>query len=143
MLIKRLSDCGEIAAGDATRLRELLHPERDAARVRYSLAVAWLAPDKSSLPHRLRSSEVYYLVGGSGVMHVGDESAEVAPGDAVYIPADAVQWLENTGKDEIEFICIVDPPWREKDEQLIGPQRCQNAGVGTARARGSSRLRSG
>jgi mannose-6-phosphate isomerase-like protein (cupin superfamily) len=119
VLIKRLKDCKEIAAGDRTRLRELLHPARDAVEVRYSLAAAWLAPGKRSRAHRLKTSEVYYLIRGSGVMHIGDESARVAPGDAVYIPPGSQQWLENTGKQEIEFLCIVDPAWRPEDEQAL------------------------
>jgi mannose-6-phosphate isomerase-like protein (cupin superfamily) len=119
MLIKRMSDCAEIAAGDRTRLRELLHPDRDAAGIRYSLAVAWLAPGARSRAHKLKTSEAYYLVRGTGVMHIGDESADIGPGDAVYIPPGSVQWLENNGKEEIEFLCIVDPAWRPEDEETL------------------------
>jgi mannose-6-phosphate isomerase-like protein (cupin superfamily) len=118
MLIKKLKDCKEIMAGDRTRLRELLHPDHDPAEIRYSLAVAWLAPGARSQAHRLRTAEVYYLVRGAGTMHAGDEAAEVMAGDAVYIPPDAAQWLENTGRDEIEFLCIVDPAWRPEDEHI-------------------------
>ncbi len=119
VLIKRLKDCREITAGDRTRLRELLHPARDAAEIRYSLAVAWLAPGKRSQAHRLKTAEVYCLVRGSGVMHIGAEAEEVTTGDAVYIPPGSVQWLENTGRDEIEFVCIVDPAWRPEDEEIL------------------------
>ncbi|MBM3332537.1 cupin domain-containing protein [candidate division WOR-3 bacterium] len=119
MLIKRLKDCAEIQAGDRTRLRELLHPLRDAAAIRYSLAVARLSPGAQSQAHRLSTAEVYYLVRGSGVMHIGDEAAEVNAGDAVYIPPGSIQWLENTGREEVEFLCIVDPAWRPEDEQIL------------------------
>jgi mannose-6-phosphate isomerase-like protein (cupin superfamily) len=120
VLIKRLSAAGEITARDGTRLRELLHPDRDRASIRYSLAIAWLDPGKSSLPHRLKTAEVYYVMRGSGRMHVGDEATEVQAGDAVYIPPDAVQHLENTGHETIEFACIVDPAWQARDEQIVG-----------------------
>ncbi len=119
MLIKKLGDCREIVAGDRTRLRELLHPDRDPAEIRYSLACAWLAPGARSRAHKLKTSEVYYLVRGTGVMHIGDESAKVEPGDAVYIPSGSVQWLANRGKEEIEFLCIVDPAWRPEDEEAL------------------------
>jgi len=117
MFLKRLQDCREITATDGTRLRELLHPERDAATVRYSLARARLAPGTASLPHRLTVSEVYYLVRGRGLMHVGDEAADVRAGDAVFIPPGAEQWLENTGKEEVVFLCIVDPAWTAAAEE--------------------------
>ena len=119
MLIKRLKDCTEILAGDRTRLRELLHPARDAVDIRCSLATAWLAPGASSQAHRLKTSEIFYLVRGTGMMHIGEEATEVTTGDAVYIPPGSVQWLENTGKDEIEFLCIVDPAWRPEDEETL------------------------
>ena len=119
MLIKRLKDCKEITAGDRTRLRELLHPARDAVDIRCSLACAWLAPGARSRAHRLKTAEVYYLVRGTGMMHIGEEADEVTTGDAVHIPPGSVQWLENTGKDEIEFLCIVDPAWRPEDQETL------------------------
>jgi len=119
MLIKRLEDCRGITAGDRTRLRELLHPHRDPAGIRYSLACAWLAPGARSRAHRLKTAEVFYIVQGTGVMHVGKETAQVTAGDAVYIPPGSVQWFENPGKDEIEFLCIVDPAWRPEDEEAL------------------------
>jgi mannose-6-phosphate isomerase-like protein (cupin superfamily) len=119
MLIKKLRDAKEITAGDRTRLRELLHPARDAAGIRYSLAIARLAPGRQSQAHRLKTAEVYYVVRGSGLMHIGCESADVAAGDAVYIPPGSTQYLENTGNDEIEFVCIVDPAWRPEDEEVL------------------------
>jgi mannose-6-phosphate isomerase-like protein (cupin superfamily) len=119
MLVKRLKNCAEITAGDRTRLRELLHPDHDPAEMRYSLACAWLAPGARSRTHRLKTAEVYYLVRGTGTMHIGEEAAEVMAGDAVYIPPGSVQWFENAGKDEIEFLCIVDPAWRPDDEETL------------------------
>jgi mannose-6-phosphate isomerase-like protein (cupin superfamily) len=119
MYIKRLTRCREIVAGDGTRLRELLHPDRDPVEVRCSLAVAQLAPKRSSRPHRLSTAEVYYLVAGQGTMHIDSEAAPVRAGDAVYIPPGATQWLENTGDETVEFVCIVDPAWRPEDEEVL------------------------
>lgn len=119
MYIKRLAGCREIVAGDGTRLRELLHPERDPVGIRCSLAIARLEPGQSSAPHRLKSSEVYYVIGGVGMMHVDEETEAIGPGDAVSIPAGAIQWLENPGGEAVEFACIVDPAWRQEDEEIL------------------------
>ncbi len=119
MLVKKLKNCAEITAGDRTRLRELLHPVRDAVALRYSLAEARLARGARSRAHRLETAEVYYVVQGAGLMHVGEETAELTRGEAVYIPPGSVQWLENIGKEEIEFLCIVDPAWRPEDERVL------------------------
>ena len=120
MRIRRLADCPEFVAGDGTRLRELLHPDREYRfGGRYSLALAVLPPGRCSAPHRLASDEVYYILAGRGRMHVDEDSAEVSAGDAVDIPPRAVQWIENTGDTDLEFLCIVDPAWRPEDEEIL------------------------
>jgi mannose-6-phosphate isomerase-like protein (cupin superfamily) len=118
MLIRSLNQCEEFIAGDNTRLRELLHPHKQAVALRYSLAHAVLLPGQTSTPHALTTSEVYYILSGTGEMHIGDEVATIAPGDAVYIPPQARQFLHNTGDEAIAFICIVDPAWRKEDETV-------------------------
>ena len=121
MLTRSLSDCKEILAGDNTLLRELLHPVRNGAAIRYSLAHAKLARGTASLPHRLKTSEVYYFISGQGRMHVDGEVTPVGPEQVVYVPPGAVQHVENTGTDELVFLCIVDPAWRAEDEEV--PER--------------------
>ena len=119
MLIRSLQDCHEIIAGDHTRLRELLHPDKQNAQIGYSLAHAALLPGETSTRHLLASSEVYYILSGTGLMSIDDEQREVAPGDAVYIPADAVQCIKNIGSEVLVFLCIVDPAWQPEDETVI------------------------
>lgn len=108
MFIKDLKDCAEFVAGDGTILRELLHPDKAPLDLRYSLAHAILKPGQVSKPHCLRTSEVYYIVEGEGLMHINDETSAVGPGQAIYIPPNAVQHLDNKGNKDIVFICIVD-----------------------------------
>ena len=119
MLAKSLSACGEILAGDKTILRELLHPSRDPATIRYSLAHAKLLPHTASLQHRLKTSEVYYFISGHGRMHVNGDTTAVGPDQAVYVPPGADQHVENTGPDDPVFLCIVDPAWRAEDEEVF------------------------
>ena len=87
--------------------------------VGYSLAHALVRPAESSLRHRLAAVEVYYFLAGAGIMHVGNESAAVGPGHTVVVPAGTEQWVENAGDHDLEFLCIVDPAWREEDEEVL------------------------
>jgi mannose-6-phosphate isomerase-like protein (cupin superfamily) len=119
MFIRDLSDCPLFIAGDGTHLRELLHPDKAALVLRYSLAHALVPPGEASQPHRLKTSEVYYLLSGEGLMHIDQEAAPVRAGQAVYIPPGATQWIENTGPDNLTFLCIVDPAWRAEDEEVV------------------------
>ena len=122
MIMKKLKDLKEIIALDDTIIREILNPKHETIPLHlgYSLAHATLPPRKTSLPHRFKTaSEVYYILKGKGLMHIDDETAEVSPGDTIYIPPQAVQWIENTGSDDLEFLCIVDPAWQPNAEELV------------------------
>jgi mannose-6-phosphate isomerase-like protein (cupin superfamily) len=116
MFIKKLQECPEFIAGDNTVLREMLHPDKADLDLRYSLAHAILGPGLRSKPHSLKTSEVYYILEGEGKMSIEGETAIVGPGDTIYIPPTALQYIENTGATDLVFICIVDPAWREEDE---------------------------
>ncbi len=119
MFVRNLKNCPEFTAGDATRLRELFNPPKDTLELRYSLAHATVAPGKTSLLHRLKTSEVYYILEGEGEMHIDGEIAKVGPGDAIYIPPGTAQQITNTGSGDLVFICIVDPAWRAEDEEIL------------------------
>ena len=121
MLIRRLADCPEFAAGDQTRLRELLHPDKQPLDLRYSLAHAVLPVGQTSLPHALQTSEVYYILSGRGEMHIDDAVQVIQAGDAVYIPPQARQFVRNIGAEPLVFLCIVDPAWRLEDESVEQP----------------------
>jgi len=121
MLIRKLLDCPEFIAGDGTRLRELLHPDKQTIDLRYSLAHAVVPVGQVSTPHALATSEVYYILVGQGEMHIGGETSRVEPGDAVYIPPQARQYIRNVGDSPLVFICLVDPAWRQEDERVFDP----------------------
>jgi mannose-6-phosphate isomerase-like protein (cupin superfamily) len=103
-------------AGDNTQLRELLHPDKQALELRYSLAHAVVPPGQTSIDHALTTSEVYYILSGQGEMHINDEVQAVGPGDAIYIPPQARQFIHNSGPEPLVFICIVDPAWQAENE---------------------------
>jgi len=119
MLIRDTEKLPEFTAGDHTRLKELFNPEKEPLELRYSLAQAWLNPGKTSLLHRLKTSEVYYIITGTGEMEIDGEKAVVGPGQAVYIPPGTAQRIRNTGEEELVFICIVDPAWKPEDEEVL------------------------
>ncbi|MBK7142710.1 MAG: cupin domain-containing protein [bacterium] len=120
MRIRRLTNCPEIIAGDNTRLRELLHPDKGYPfDGRYSLAHATVKPGETTFKHRLATSEVYYILAGEGRMAIDSESADVTVGDAIEIPPHATQSITNIGHTDLVFLCIVDPAWRAEDEDIL------------------------
>jgi len=125
MLIRDSATCPHSEVIDRSLLCELLHPDKTsgAEGLGCSVAHAIVAPGRSTLPHTLKkSTELYYILAGSGVMHIGDESAPVRPGQIVLIPPGVVQHIRNAGNDDLVFLCIVAPKWQADDEVLV-PQK--------------------
>jgi len=119
MFNRELKDCEEFIAGDNCTLREILHPDKENLALRYSMAHATVKPGDTTWRHRLKTSEVYYILEGEGEMHIDNETAPVSTGSTVYIPPMAAQCITNSGISDLKFICIVDPAWHEQDEEVI------------------------
>jgi mannose-6-phosphate isomerase-like protein (cupin superfamily) len=122
MRIRDIKNCKYFKTTDRTILCELLHPERECEdlKINYSIAHAILKADESSLVHKLKISvEIYYILEGKGIIHIDNEKEIVNPGQVIYIPANSKQYIENIGNNELKFLCIVSPIWKEKDEELL------------------------
>ena len=119
MLIKDLQNCEEFIGGDGSILRELLHPGKADLELRYSLAHATVKPGIASKLHKLKTSEIYYILEGVGIMHIDDESTKVHSGQVVYIPPNSKQHIQNIGNSDLKFLCIVDPAWQPKNEEIL------------------------
>ena len=119
MLIKSESRCLQFVANDGCKVRELLHPKNDAIDLAFSLAIAEVEPGHRTHRHRLAQTEVYYVVAGSGVVHIDGEQRQVGAGDAVLIQPRQVQWIENTGTETLKFAAVVSPPWRSDDDERL------------------------
>lgn len=118
-LVKHIEDIDEITAADRCGLREVFHPARDSAQIRYSLAHASVSPGESTLEHHIEQSEVYYVISGQGTMHLDGKPHSVCAGSAYYIPPGCRQYLVNSGNEPFEFLCIVDPPWTAEGETVV------------------------
>lgn len=119
MLVRHLKDCATFTAGDGCVLREFIHPGKEDLKLRYSFAHATVKPGDSTRPHKLKTSEVYYILEGAGEMNIDNEQKKVQSGHLIYIPPDAMQFIKNIGDKDLKFICIVDPAWRPEDEEIL------------------------
>ena len=116
MLHKSADELEAFIAGDGCRLSEVIHPANDPTDAGISLSRAWLPPGGATNPHYLDFLEIYYVLRGRGVLHQDDLSQEVGPESCVYIPPGARQWLENTGQQNLVFLCICHPAWRAQGD---------------------------
>ncbi len=119
MLIRDIKNCKETIASDGSFLKELLNPNKEKVHIHYSLAHAIVKPGITTLSHKLKSTEVYYILQGEGEMFIDNEKEKVFTGQAIYIPPEAVQSIKNIGNKDLIFLCIVDPAWEKEDEEVI------------------------
>ncbi len=116
MIISDLTKCTPIPGAEGTRIKQIFHPHNTMLGIRYSISQCIIEPGKSSRPHKLKSSEIYFITKGQGVLHIDDESSDVTENQAAYIPPFSRQFIRNTGKTDLEFLCIVEPAWKQEDE---------------------------
>ena len=126
MFIRSEADCQSFVANDGCNIIELLHPkhakESAVGELKFSLAIAEVTVGKETYHHILEQDEVYYLLAGEGEVHIGEDIAQVRQGDAVFIPAGSVQWIQNIGESVLRFAAIVSPPWTVEGDHLVAPQ---------------------
>ncbi len=104
---------------DGSIIRELMHPAVHGNR-NQSLAEAEVSPGTATAPHRHhRSEELYHVVAGRGLMHLGRESFEVAPGDTVLIPPGTPHWIEALGEAPLRILCCCSPAYAHEDTELL------------------------
>lgn len=75
------------------------------------LAIARLEPGKIIESHVDPMEEIYFIAGGTGVMQVDDETQQVNPGDAIWIPEGSAHSLVNNGTDLL-VVFVVASSWK-------------------------------
>jgi mannose-6-phosphate isomerase-like protein (cupin superfamily) len=119
MTVKKLQDIDVIEGEEGTKIRQIFHPHNTLSGIRFSISHSILGPEKKSRIHKMKSSEVYYILEGEGILHIDKERHLVSKDQAIYIPPLSKQYIENTGKGDLKFLCLVDPAWRKDDEILL------------------------
>ena len=118
MNTKKIEETQSFSAQEGTKIRQIFSPADTNNAIRYSLAHCTINPGKASKPHSMKTSEVYYILQGKGIMHMNEEQKPVIKDEAIFIPPNARQFLENNGDVDLIALCIVDPAWVAEDEVL-------------------------
>ena len=119
MSVRDISEIEEIQGNEGTKIKQIFHPHNTLNGIRYSVAHFTIEKGKRSNKHQMKTSEIYYILEGKGVLNVDDEKINVKNGSSVYVPPMSKQHIENTGDSDLRFLCIVDPAWKQDDEILL------------------------
>lgn len=102
----------EFYTEERCHILELLNESDDRSQ---SIARARVEPGVTTAWHRLKdTAEVYYILSGQGTIELGENfSKEVKPNDLVRIPANLAQRVENTGGEDLIFLCFCTPAFND------------------------------
>ena len=119
MSLRKHSDIDSIQGNEGATIKQYFHPHNTLNGISYSIAQFILEPKKKSKLHKMKSSEIYYIIEGSGKIRINEDSFHIEKDDSVYVPPNSKQFIENTGSVNLKFLCIVEPAWKADDEILL------------------------
>jgi len=118
------SEAPDAIAPDGAEIRVLLDRAQGATRL--SLAEALVKPgERTACVSHKTIEEIWFIVRGVGSFHrltpdgENEETAVVVPGDTLLIPTGYRFWVENTGLDDLVFLCCGTPPWPGPNEAVV------------------------
>ena len=120
MIIRNLKSSKKITGKEGAIIYDILNPQHVENGIRYSMAYVFLPRGKSTLLHTMKTSEVYYILEGKGILHIDNTFNKVNTGDVIFISPNSKQYIENVDNSDLKFLCIVDPAWRKEDEIILG-----------------------
>jgi len=119
MSIKENSKIEKIKAEEGTDIKQYFNPHNTLNGINYSLAQFTLESGKKTKLHRIKSSEIYYILQGKAELKINDEWFELGENDSAYVPPNSKQFIKNNGNENLCFLCIVEPAWKSEDDQLL------------------------
>ncbi len=119
MSLKKNSEIQPIQGSEGTTVKQYFHPHNTLNGINYSIAHFSLEAGKRTNLHKLKSSEVYYILEGKGELKVDQDIIYLEKDDSAYVPPNSEQLIKNTGSENLRFLCIVDPAWKADDETIL------------------------
>jgi len=85
----------------------------------FSIAYGELLVGEKTKRHVMEMTEYYYVLEGEGKLTINKEQYELTRDVFIKVPPDCIQQLENTGKSNFRFLCIVSPPYDPENEIIL------------------------
>ena len=119
MSIKEDSKINFINGNENVELKEYFNPDNTSDGINYSLAQFSLDVEKKTKLHKIKSSEIYYILEGKGKLKINNQEHILIKNDSAYVPPNSEQFLENVGSKKLRFLCIVQPAWKPEDDEIL------------------------
>jgi mannose-6-phosphate isomerase-like protein (cupin superfamily) len=119
MSLKQNSKINFVKGNEGTKIKQYFHPHNTLNKIKYSLAQFTLDISKKTKLHKIKSSEIYYILEGKGKLKINEKIFYLEKDDSAYVPPNSTQFIENIGTKELRFLCIVEPAWKIEDENIL------------------------
>ena len=119
MSLRKNSEIESIQGTEGTSIKQFFHPHNTLEGIGYSLAQFTLESGKESKLHKLKSSEIYYILEGRANLRIDEDNLELEKDDSAYVPPNSKQNIKNVGEGILRFLCIVEPAWKPSDEIIL------------------------
>ena len=93
----------------------ILIDEEIAGAQHFSLLVNEMAAGYKGTEHSHRVEHCWYILQGTGIIHMGGKTYPIKPGDAVFAPIGMAHSVECTGKVPLRYVVVYAPPGPEKE----------------------------
>jgi mannose-6-phosphate isomerase-like protein (cupin superfamily) len=119
MSIKEDSKIEFIQGNEGVKIKQYFHPHKTLNGINYSIAQFSLEVGKKTKLHKIKSSEIYYILEGKGKLKIGDQVFNLKINDSAYVPPNSKQFIENIGSVKLRFLCIVEPAWKADNDEIL------------------------
>ena len=119
MSVKEDSKIEFIEGSEGAKIKQYFHPHNTLNGISYSIAQFSLEIGKKTKLHKIKSSEIYYILEGEGKLKIDDQMFNLKINDSAYVPPNSKQFIKNNGNENLRFLCIVEPAWKPDDDELL------------------------
>ena len=119
MSIIQNSKIDSFEGGEGVKIKEYFNPNNTSNQINYSIAKCSLDVGKKTKLHKIKSSEIYYILQGKGNLKINEKIFYLEKNDSAHVPPNSKQFIENIGSENLSFICIVEPAWKAEDDEIL------------------------
>ena len=119
MSIKENSKIEFIDGDEGVKIKQYFHPHNTLNGINYSIAQFSLEIGGKTKLHKIKSSEIYYILEGKAELKIDEELFELKKDDSAHVPPNSKQFIKNIGTGNLRFLCIVEPAWKQEDDEIL------------------------
>jgi quercetin dioxygenase-like cupin family protein len=98
----------------------LISPQSSSTR-NLSIQISTIPKGSGQPIHAHDPEQCYYIIKGTGLMIIEDETREVTSGDAIYIPPNKKHGIKNIGEMALEYLTASSPVFTKDYEDSLWP----------------------